>query len=89
MPARMTVLRLVALMMALLVRPASAADPVPAGGEWPTSGGTLHHARDSPLDQINRDRVQRLKVAWRWRSPDEDILRNDTQIHPFQNGAAR
>jgi glucose dehydrogenase len=81
----MTVLRLVVLMVALLVRPASAGDPVPTAGEWPTYGGTLHNARYSPLDQINRDTVKRLKIAWRWRSPDEDVLRNDTKIHPFQN----
>jgi quinoprotein glucose dehydrogenase len=85
MPARMSLLRLVVLTIVLLVRPASAADPVPAGGEWPTYGGTLQNARYSPLDQINRDTVKRLKIAWRWRSPDEDVLRNNPAIHPFQN----
>jgi len=72
-------------MVALLARPVAAGDPVPVGGEWPTYGGTLHNARYSPLDQINRDTVKRLKIAWRWLSPDQDILRSETTIHPFMN----
>ena len=82
----MTVLRLAVLMVALLARPVAAGDPVPVGGEWPTYGGTLHNARYSPLDQVNRDTVTRLKIAWRWLSPDQDILRSETTVHPFMKG---
>jgi quinohemoprotein ethanol dehydrogenase len=32
---------------------------------WITNGGTLFNQRYSPLDQINRDNVARLKAKWR------------------------
>lgn len=35
---------------------------------WPTSGGTLDNERYSPLRQINRANVKRLKVAWQFRT---------------------
>ena len=41
---------------------------IPPDTEW------LHHRGDagsqnySPLDQIDRDSISRLRVAWRWRS---------------------
>src|SRR3954469_12804406 len=33
-------------------------------GEWPTFGGDGGSTRYSPLDQINRDNVKNLQVAW-------------------------
>ena len=44
--------------------------PVPAvapGAEWRSYGATELSTRYSPLDQINRDNVRNLEVAWRWR----------------------
>lgn len=35
-----------------------------AGGEWRSYGGDKAFTRYSPLDQINRDNVKNLKVAW-------------------------
>jgi quinoprotein glucose dehydrogenase len=37
-------------------------------GEWRVNGGDLGSTRYSPLDQINRDNVKNLRVAWTWRS---------------------
>lgn len=37
------------------------------GGEWRVWGGDLGSTRYSPLEQINRQNVQRLKLAWSWR----------------------
>lgn len=37
-------------------------DPDPA--DWPTYGRTLDMARFSPLDEINRDNVDNLRLAW-------------------------
>jgi quinoprotein glucose dehydrogenase len=34
--------------------------------EWPRYGGNLASHRYSPLDQIDRDNVGDLRVAWRW-----------------------
>ena len=39
-----------------------------ANGEWPHWGGDLGSTRYSPLDQINRDNVKNLRVAWRWKA---------------------
>ena len=37
-------------------------------GEWPHWGADLGSSKYSPLDQINRDNVKNLRVAWRWKS---------------------
>jgi glucose dehydrogenase len=42
-------------------------------GEWPAIGGDKGYTKYAPLDQINRDNVADLQVAWRWRSPDNAI----------------
>jgi quinoprotein glucose dehydrogenase len=42
--------------------------PAIAGGEWPSYGRDLGNGRYSPLDQITRDNVATLRVAWRWKS---------------------
>ena len=39
-----------------------------ANGEWPHWGGDLGSTKYSPLDQINRDNVKNLRIAWRWKS---------------------
>jgi hypothetical protein len=48
---------------------------------WPAPAPALHgrarraaSARDSPLAQIDRSNVGRLRVAWRWPSPDHDVM---------------
>ena len=35
------------------------------GGDWPNHGGDKGFTRYSPLDQINRDNIKNLRVAWR------------------------
>jgi len=37
-------------------------------GEWPHWGGDSGNTKYSPLDQINRDNVKTLRIAWRWKS---------------------
>ena len=37
-------------------------------GEWPHWGADHGNTKYSPLDQINRDNVKNLRVAWRWKS---------------------
>ncbi len=49
----------------------SSSRAIPTGtsrGEWTTWGGDAGFTRFSPLDQINRNNVGQLKVAWRWKS---------------------
>ena len=40
-------------------------------GEWPFYGGDLGNTKYLfPLDQINGENFNQLKIAWRWRSAD-------------------
>jgi quinoprotein glucose dehydrogenase len=43
-------------------------------GEWPTYGGDAGSTKYAPLDQINRENVKRLRVVWRWESPDNAVV---------------
>jgi quinoprotein glucose dehydrogenase len=45
--------------------PRSAASPA---GEWRYYGGDAGSSKYSPLDQINRDTVKTLRIAWRWKT---------------------
>src|SRR6266850_8019999 len=69
---------------ALIARGAS---PVPARGEWPTYGGTHTNARYSSLDQITRDNAKQLRVAWRWISPDRELMASRPEIRTWANEA--
>ena len=39
-----------------------------ANGEWRYYGGDDYSTKYSPLDQINRDNVNKLAIAWRWKA---------------------
>ena len=39
-----------------------------AAGEWRDHGGDAGSTKYSPLDQINRDNVKDLRIAWRWKA---------------------
>ncbi len=45
-------------------------------GQWPSYGGGFGNSKYSPLDQINRDTIKDLDVAWVWNSPDDFIKPN-------------
>ncbi len=66
---------------------AQVASPVPPHGEWPTHGGTNANARYSSLDQITRDNVRQLRIAWRWTSPDHELMALQTGIQTWLNQA--
>jgi quinoprotein glucose dehydrogenase len=53
-----------------------------AAGEWPAYGGANLGDKYSPLAQIDRSNVARLKVAWTWESPDQDILKANPGMPP-------
>src|ERR1043165_8273480 len=42
--------------------------PTMPTGEWCYYGGDSGSTKYSPLDQINRDTVKTLRVAWRWKT---------------------
>ena len=64
-----------------------AATAEPADVEWRTYGGSYASARYSPLAQIDRTNVQQLRVAWRWRSPDHDVMARVPDVETFVNEA--
>ena len=37
-------------------------------GDWRFYGGDAGSTKYSPLDQINRDNVKNLRIAWRWKA---------------------
>ena len=47
--------------------------------EWRYYGGDAASTKYSPLDQINRDNVKNLKIAWRWKL---DNFGNRAEINP-------
>jgi quinoprotein glucose dehydrogenase len=53
-----------------------------ARGEWPAYAGTYASAKYSPLDQINRENVATLRIAWRWTSPDHAVRAANPTIDP-------
>ena len=43
-------------------------------GQWRQYAGDNASTKYSPLDQINRDNFEDLRIAWRWSSVDDEIL---------------
>lgn len=64
-------------------------EPSPPPGEWRSYGGTLANAKYSPLDQVNAANVRQLRIAWRWKSPDHDVMDRNSRIETFVNEARR
>jgi quinoprotein glucose dehydrogenase len=52
-------------------------------GQWRSYGGDNGSTKYSPLDQINQDTVKDLRIAWRWRSPDNALRKGDAGLYPF------
>lgn len=59
----------------------------PTDGEWPSYGGTTANARYSPLDEISAENISRLRIAWRWASPDQALLERDPALKTWLNEA--
>jgi quinoprotein glucose dehydrogenase len=57
-------------LLALLVPAVSIAQAKP--GEWPAYHHDLASTRYSSLDQINRDNVSKLSIAWTWKADSAD-----------------
>lgn len=60
-----------ALAVAVIVaRTACKATPSVADDDWPPTGGDPGNSRYSSLDQINRENVSQLRVAWTYHTGD-------------------
>ena len=56
------------LLAALLYALPAAAQTGAKGGEWRFYGGDSGSTKYSALDQINRENVKNLRIAWRWKT---------------------
>lgn len=56
-------------------------------GEWRAYGADLAGTRYAPLDQVNRENFKNLRVAWRWDSVDNALVRARPELHPGPNEA--
>jgi quinoprotein glucose dehydrogenase len=71
-----------AIMFLLSAAPARAAEPAPAG-DWRHYGGDNGSSKYSKLDQINAENVGKLKIAWRWDSPDLPLQKENRALGSF------
>ena len=62
----------------MATRPASAQQG--ASTEWRTYGGQPEGTKYSPLDQIDAGNVNDLRIAWRWRSVDYDLVDDNPDL---------
>ena len=53
-----------------------------ASGEWTHYGGNAASQKYSPLDQINKDTIGKLAIAWRWASPDNAVVEANPTARP-------
>ncbi|HEY7797710.1 MAG TPA: pyrroloquinoline quinone-dependent dehydrogenase [Hyphomonadaceae bacterium] len=57
----------------------ASAEPAPAH-EWRAYASDIASSKYSALDQIDRNNVASLRIAWEWRSPDADIIRANPEL---------
>ena len=57
----------------------------PTDGEWPVYGHDNTNTKYSSLSEISPANFSKLKVAWRWRSPDDAILKERKGTQTWQN----
>ena len=50
--------------------------------EWTHYSGNAASQKYSPLDQINKDTIGKLQVAWRWASPDNAVIEANPTSRP-------
>jgi quinoprotein glucose dehydrogenase len=76
-PKRLTRCGTVAVLLITVVGFPAQAAPMKRGtaAEWASYGGDKASTKYAPLTQINRGNFKRLKVAWTWRSADEEVIK--------------
>ena len=63
------------LSMIVLATVIATAQQGAAGGQWRWHSGDLGSTKDAPLDQINKENVGRLQIAWRRPGVDISIVK--------------
>jgi glucose dehydrogenase len=49
-------------------------------GEWRNYAGDKASSKYSPLSQINKGNFKSLKIAWTWRSADEEVIKANPRL---------
>ncbi|MCK5353198.1 PQQ-binding-like beta-propeller repeat protein [bacterium] len=57
--------------------------PSPADAEWPEYSRDKAGTKYSPLDQINRDNVRNLQIAWKWQFPADQAVEQHPEFETF------
>ncbi len=57
--------------------------PGPADAEWPEYARDKAGTKYSPLDQINRDNVRNLQIAWKWQFPADQAVEQHPEFETF------
>jgi quinoprotein glucose dehydrogenase len=89
-PARLAALSILAAFAVACApkNPATATAAKPPTGEWPAYGADKAGTKYSALDQINRDTIANLRIAWRRSSMPEELapdFPNTAGSRNFQN----
>jgi len=80
---RLTLVVATAAIGALAVPPAAYSQHGSDGKEWRSYGADNGGTKYSPLDQITRENVKHLKIAWRWQSPANETSKQHPKIKQF------
>jgi quinoprotein glucose dehydrogenase len=72
-----------ALTAAGQTQPAEGRQVVGAASEWLSYGGDKASSRYSSLAQIGPENFSRVKVAWTWRSAEEDVVKANPQLRTW------
>ena len=62
--------------------PSSGSPRAESRGEWTHYSGNAASHKYSPLDQINKDTIGKLEIAWRWTSPDNAVIAANPTSRP-------
>ena len=77
---------LVAAMTAPVTRAQRPSSSSVAATEWRHYGGDAASSKYSAVDQISKANVTRLEVAWRWSTPDNEIVKtNPARPYGYQD----
>ena len=75
---------LLASCIPILAQDVALSTPSAADTDWPSFGNDPYNTKYAPIDQIDRTNFGRLQIAWRWRSPAQDVAAANKAAKPAQ-----
>ena len=75
-------MRRLAFVTAIVVAGLQLASAQTRSVEWTHYGGNAASQKYSPLDQINKNTIGKLAIAWRWSSPDNPVVEANPMARP-------